>query len=112
VYDKLYKESEMKIDLAVMKQRMRIQKGQSRKKTIVEERLEVIEEKVIYDFNLKKDCNCHDKPVTEITNKGVSYEDRAGVSKEKLRGKFITTMNQMLPQTSKILKYANEPMAY
>jgi hypothetical protein len=53
-----------------------------------------------------------DKPVTEITNKGVSHEDQAGMAKEKLRGKFTVQMNQMLPQTSKILKYANEPMAY
>jgi hypothetical protein len=50
--DRLYKQMEMKVELEVMKRRLRIQKGQTRKKTLIEEKIENLENKVKMEFDI------------------------------------------------------------
>ena len=46
IFDRLYKTMEMKINLEAMRRRMRMEKGKSKKKTIVEDRHDFLEKKV------------------------------------------------------------------
>jgi glycerate-2-kinase len=84
-----------------MKRRLRIQKGQSRKKTLVEERIEMLEAAVYKDYDSTKPIGGASN-IVEVTNKGIALENETEVNREKLRGKFIVHINKKLPLTSKI----------
>lgn len=84
--------------------------GKDQKKTLVEERMDMIEEKVYQmqndDADFLKLTN-----VTDVTNKGSLIDPRL-VNNEKLKGRFTLIINKDLPMKKQIEKFANEPVAY
>ena len=71
---------------------MRISKGQARKKTATEMRIDIIEDKVKKDLALQINLVGLQTPA-EVTNKGIAPGNQSLVNKEKLRGRFKIKMN-------------------
>jgi hypothetical protein len=46
IYDRVYKGTEMRLDLELMKRRLRISQGQTRKVSLMQERMQLVEDRI------------------------------------------------------------------
>ena len=93
--DSIYQSTEKKIDRIVKQRRLMSLQGKDQKKTLAEERMEQLEERVYqlqnHDADFQKLTN-----VTEVNNKA-SLTDPRLVNNEKLKGRFELIINKELP---------------
>ena len=79
-----------------MRRRLRISKGQNRKKTATEMRCDILEKGIRKEMTLQLDLKGLKTPA-EVTNKGIAINNISEVNKEKLRGRFKIKMNGNVP---------------
>ena len=81
-----------------------------KQKTIVEEQMEKMEEKLIDDFYYGKKFD-HNITVTDVLNKTVIING-SKENYEKLKGRFVLKINSNLEMGRKIEMYANDNVAF
>lgn len=95
ILDNIYRSTEKKIDMLIKKRRLRSKQGGLKKKTLMMERMEKIENDVTDKFYGEQ---MYDKlsNVTQITNKALGA-DEIKSNQEKLKGRFDLKINSTLP---------------
>lgn len=108
VLDGIYQSTEKKIDRIVMQKRLQVIQGRDKKKSLIEERMDAIEEKIGEMTNLVSE----QEKLRNVTNLEASVIDPRKQNNEKLKGKFSLIINDRLPMQKQIEKFSNEPVAY
>jgi len=86
VLDSIYQSTEKKIDKVIKQQRLMALQGREHKKTIVEERMDIIEENVKKNATNDKDFILLTN-VTDVNNKAMLSDQRLA-NNEKIKGRF------------------------
>ena len=84
--DSIYQSTEKKIDKVIKQQRLMALQGREHKKTIVEERMDIIEENVKKNATNYKDFILLTN-VTDVNNKAMLSDQRLA-NNEKIKGRF------------------------
>lgn len=84
--DSIYQSTEKKIDKVIKQQRLMALQGREHKKTIVEERMDIIEENVKKNATNDKDFILLTN-VTDVNNKAMLSDQRLA-NNEKIKGRF------------------------
>lgn len=95
VLDGIYQSTEKKIDRVIKQRRLMALQGKDHKKTLAEERIEFIEEKVNKQQHDDKDF-LKLTNVTDVNNKAMLSDPRLA-NNEKLKGRFSVIINNTLP---------------
>jgi len=109
ILDDIYQATEKKIMNGIKQQRIESMKGRQRQRTLMMEKMDLIEEKVNKQFNLEMTSRVQD--VVEIQKKElVGQKDK--INYEKMRGRFKVTINKNLDMKTRIQSFSNDPVAF
>ena len=109
ILDDIYQATEKKILNGVKQQRVENMKGRQRTKTLMMEKMDIIEERVQKRFELDATTKVPD--VIDLQKKEVvGQKDK--INHEKMKGRFRVTINKNLEMKKRIQSFSNDPVCY
>ena len=109
ILDDIYQATEKKIQNGIKQQRIENMKGRQREKTLMMEKMEMIEAKVNKRFDL--DIATKLPEVVELNKKELAGQ-KDKINYEKMKGRFKTVINKNLEMNKRIQSFSNDPVAF
>lgn len=109
ILDDIYQATEKKIMNGIKQQRIDNMKGRQKQKTLMMEKMEIIEEKVNKKFQL--DARTKVKDVVDL-HKPEMAGQKDKIQNEKMRGRFKVSINKNLHMKKQIQSFSNDPVIY
>ena len=109
ILDDIYQATEKKIMNGIKQQRIDNMKGRQKQKTLMMEKMEMIEERVNKNFEL--DISTKVKDVIEL-NKREMAGQKDKINYEKMRGRFKVAINKNIAMKKQIQSFSNDPVIY
>ena len=109
ILDDIYQATEKKILNGIKQQRIDNMKGRQRQKTLMMEKMDLIEEKVQKRFELDASTKIVD--VVDLQKKELAGQ-RDKINYEKMRGRFKVIINKNLAMKKRIQSFSNDPVIY
>ena len=109
ILDDIYQATEKKILNGIKQQRIENMKGRQRTKTLMMEKMELIEERVNKNFEMDMSTRVPD--VVDLQKKELAGQ-KDKINHEKMKGRFKVTINKNLQMKKKIQSFSNDPVVY
>ena len=109
ILDDIYQSTEKKILNGIKAGRIENMKGRQRQKTLMMEKMELIEEKVTQRFEMDTSSKVPD--VVDITKKEL-FGQKDKINAEKMKGRFKVVINKNLQMKKRIQSLGNDPVVY